>query len=51
MVYDLYERLNDLLADERFSRNFRCKVIRHYRWHGILTMKESVNLMHKYHLK
>lgn len=50
-MYDLYERLNDLLADERFSKPFRRQLIRRYRRDGLLTMAESIELYHIYKLK
>lgn len=51
MGYELYEKLLEAIADERFSKPFRRQLIRRYRRDGLLTMAESVELFHLYKLK
>ena len=48
MGYELYDRLLDLLQDERFSRSLKRKFLRGYKSHGLLTVQESNRLYAKY---
>ena len=51
MGYELYERLLDLLQDERFSKNLKRKFLRGYESHGLLTTQESNRLYAKFLLR
>lgn len=48
MGYELYDKLINLLKDERFSKNLKRKFLREYTNHKLITMQESNTLYAKY---
>lgn len=48
MGYKLYEKLLDLLQDEKISKSLKRKFLRAYKKHGLLTVQESNRLYVEY---
>lgn len=48
MGYKLYEKLLDLLQDEKISKSLKRKFLRAYKKRGLLTVQESNRLYVEY---